>query len=74
MGGASWGGQGGGEGLKPGSGSLGHAIGELGEGHRGSGVQLAGGLGGDLAGHMNADVVCDATVNVLAHLQGFSRG
>ena len=56
------------EGAGPGSGGLSHAIGQLGEGYRGCGVQLPGSLGGHLTSHMDADIVCDAAVYIFAHL------
>ena len=56
------------EGFPPCSGDFPHAVGELGEGDWGCGVQLAGLLGSHLTGNVNAHVVCDAAVHILAHL------
>ena len=54
--------------LRPGSRNGVHAVGQLGEGNGGGGVSLPRLLGGHLTGDVNADIVCDATVHILAHL------
>ena len=57
----------------PGSGNLSHAVGQFGKGYRGCGIQLTGLLGGHLTSNVNANIVCDAAVHILAHLHNITE-